>query len=80
MNKLILLGIALILLLIAYPLVSIGTVQEIPAVWWIGLLALVLGGIIPPVTRYMFREEEEQAEEERPEEKRGNSTEKDMAE
>jgi hypothetical protein len=52
MTRLTLLSIALILLLIAFPLVSIGTVQNMEAVWWLGMLALVAGGVIPPVARF----------------------------
>jgi hypothetical protein len=65
MTRLTLLSIALILLLIAFPLVSIGTVQNMEAVWWLGLLALVAGGVIPPVTRFTHEVTEDEEEEEK---------------
>lgn len=51
MNKLVTLTISLVLLLIAFPLISIGTTSGPPAVWWAGLGALVLGGVLPPLRR-----------------------------
>jgi hypothetical protein len=65
MTRLTLLSIALILLLIAFPLVSIGTVQNMEAVWWLGLLALVAGGVIPPVTRFTHEVADDEEEEEK---------------
>jgi hypothetical protein len=52
MTRLTLLTTALVLLLLAFPLVSIGTVQNIEALWWLGLLALLVGGILPPLARF----------------------------
>lgn len=55
MNKLTLLSVSLILLLAAFPLISLGTTGGSPALWWLGLGALVLGGLIPPATRFTAR-------------------------
>jgi hypothetical protein len=44
---------ALLLLFIAFPLTSIGTTGGHTAVWWLGLISLVLGGLLPVLTRYM---------------------------
>ena len=44
---------ALLLLCAAFPIVSWGTVSDNQFVWWIGLLSLVAGGVLPIVTRYM---------------------------
>lgn len=57
MTKLTALSIALALLLISFPLVSIGTSGDIVWLWWLGLILLTFGGLIPPVTRYTIAEE-----------------------
>lgn len=44
---------ALLLLLAAFPIVSVGTTGGSTLVWWIGLLSLVVGGVLPVWTRYM---------------------------
>lgn len=51
------LGISMLLLLAAFPLVSIGTMQDRELLWWLGLSALVAGGIIPPARRLLTRRE-----------------------
>jgi hypothetical protein len=53
MDKLVLEGIALVLLFVAFPLISVGTDGNHAAVWWLGLLSLIAGGLLPVVTRYM---------------------------
>ncbi len=63
MSKNTLLIIAFVLLLIPYPLISFGTVGDVDALWWLGLAALVVGGLIPPVTRYLFDEDDEDGDE-----------------
>ena len=45
------LSISLVLLLIAFPLISIGTTSGPTMLWWLGLAALVIGGILPPLRR-----------------------------
>lgn len=44
---------ALLLLFAAFPIVSLGTTGGNALVWWIGLLSLVVGGVLPVWTRYM---------------------------
>ena len=44
---------AFVLLLVAFPVISAGTTYDSGALWWTGLLALVLGGVLPVWTRYM---------------------------
>jgi hypothetical protein len=53
MDKLVTEGVALLLLFAAFPLVSIGATGGIAVVWWLGLLCLIAGGLLPIVTRYM---------------------------
>jgi len=45
--------VSMILLLVAFPVISIGADGGIAAVWWIGFVAFVVGGLLPIVTRYM---------------------------
>lgn len=51
MSRLAALSISLVLLLAAFPLISVGTTTGPPLLWWLGLAALGLGGLIPPVRR-----------------------------
>lgn len=44
---------ALLLLFAAFPIISFGTTGGSGLVWWIGLLSLVMGGVLPVWTRYM---------------------------
>lgn len=44
---------AFVLLILAFPIISVGTTHRSGPVWWIGLLAVVLGGVLPVMTRYM---------------------------
>ena len=44
---------ALLLLFAAFPIISIGTTGGSNLVWWMGLLSLVAGGVLPILTRYM---------------------------
>ena len=44
---------ALLLLFAAFPIISIGTTGGGHLVWWMGLLSLVAGGVLPVLTRYM---------------------------
>jgi hypothetical protein len=50
-NRLVYLSTSLVLLVIAFPLISIGTTRGPTVLWWIGLIALGCGGLIPPVQR-----------------------------
>jgi hypothetical protein len=44
---------ALLLLCAAFPITSWGTMGGSQLVWWIGLISLVAGGLLPVMTRYM---------------------------
>jgi len=44
---------AFVLLLVAFPITSWGTTAGNDLVWWIGLISLVAGGLVPVMTRYM---------------------------
>jgi hypothetical protein len=44
---------ALVLLLAAFPITSWGTTAGSYLVWWIGFISLLLGGLVPVLTRYM---------------------------
>jgi hypothetical protein len=44
---------ALILLLIAFPIISFGATQGNSPLWWTGFAAVVVGGVLPVLTRYM---------------------------
>lgn len=55
MKRLTALSISLLLLLAAFPLISIGTTQGPPWLWWLGLACLGVGGLIPPVRRFIAR-------------------------
>lgn len=44
---------ALVLLLAAFPIISAGSTSGRAAIWWIGTLAFVAGGVLPVITRYM---------------------------
>ena len=44
---------SLLLLFAAFPLISIGTTGGNTLVWWLGLTSLVVGGLLPVLTRYM---------------------------
>jgi hypothetical protein len=44
---------ALLLLLAAFPITSWGTTAGNYLVWWIGFISLIVGGVVPVMTRYM---------------------------
>ncbi len=44
---------AMLLLFAAFPISSFGTTGDNSLVWWIGLVTLVAGGVLPIMTRYM---------------------------
>jgi hypothetical protein len=45
--------VALLLMFAAFPIISLGTTTYGSLVWWVGFLSLVLGGVLPVLTRYM---------------------------
>ena len=53
-NRLAYLSISFVLLMVAFPLISIGTTRGPAALWWAGLLALGCGGLIPPLQRLLL--------------------------
>ena len=53
MDKLVTETVALLLMFSAFPLVSVGATGGFAVVWWLGLLCLVAGGLLPVATRYM---------------------------
>jgi nitrate reductase NapE component len=53
MDKLVTETVALLLLFAAFPLVSVGATGGAAVVWWLGLLCLIAGGLLPIATRYM---------------------------
>lgn len=53
-NRLAYLSLSLVLLVAAFPLISAGTVHGPESLWWLGLLALTCGGLIPPVQRLVW--------------------------
>lgn len=44
---------AFVLLIAAFPVISLGASHDHRAVWIIGLLAVIAGGLLPIWTRYM---------------------------
>jgi len=46
-------SLAMLLLFAAFPITSWGTTGGNRLVWWIGLLSVVAGGVLPVMTRYM---------------------------
>lgn len=52
-KKLISETLALVLLFAAFPIISVGTTAGSGAVWWTGLISLIVGGVLPVLTRYM---------------------------
>ncbi len=59
---------AFLLLLAVLPLVSYGATREIEALWMLGLVLLAVGALIPLVTEFGLREDEEEDEAEETEE------------
>ena len=53
-------NLSLLLLLAAFPLISIGSTGGQPVVWWLGLTSLAVGALLPPLTRYISPKEPEE--------------------
>ncbi|NLF15560.1 MAG: hypothetical protein GX597_27545 [Anaerolineaceae bacterium] len=53
MRRVTALDIAFLMLLVALPLLSLGTMNDQPVMWWIGLAILLLGFIIPLALRFV---------------------------
>ena len=52
-------NLSLLLMLAAFPLISVGSTGDQAIVWWLGLASLVIGALIPPIMRYLPEEEPE---------------------
>ena len=50
---------AFVLLIAAFPVISVGTDRDNTAVWVTGFMAVVLGGLLPIWTRYMNHADDE---------------------
>lgn len=59
MSNLGLLSISFVLFLVALPLTSFGTTENQSLIWWLGLVALLIAGVLPPLTRLNTEEEGE---------------------
>lgn len=55
------LTLSLLLMLAAFPLISIGSFHGPDALWWTGLAALAIGGALPPVRRFVAARREQRA-------------------
>ncbi|WP_348787343.1 hypothetical protein [Leifsonia sp. NPDC080035] len=52
-RKLVIETLAMILLIVAFPLISIGATNGITALWVLGFVVFVVGSILPVWTRFM---------------------------
>jgi hypothetical protein len=50
---------AFVLLIVAFPVISLGTDDGSTAVWVVGLAAVTAGGLLPIVTRFMDHADDE---------------------
>lgn len=50
-NRFAYLSVSFVLLVAAFPLISLGTTAGPQILWWLGLLALTCGASIPPLQR-----------------------------
>lgn len=53
-NRLAYLSVSLILLAVAFPLISRGSTSGPELLWWAGMAALICGGLIPPLQRLLL--------------------------
>lgn len=53
-NRLAYLSVSFILLIAAFPLISLGMTTGLSLLWWTGLLSLGCGGLIPPLQRLIL--------------------------
>ncbi|QDY70367.1 hypothetical protein [Qingshengfaniella alkalisoli] len=53
-NRVVYLSVSFLLLLASFPLISIGTTKGPTYLWWLGLVALLVGAMIPPAQRLFF--------------------------
>ncbi|MFN7150120.1 MAG: hypothetical protein ACK4V6_11645 [Microthrixaceae bacterium] len=57
-NETKILSVALALMLLSFPLTSIGTENDLTAVWVAGLMALAVGAAAAPILRYVSVDDE----------------------
>jgi hypothetical protein len=55
MNKLVVESWALLLLFAAFPLISFGATGGTALLWWLGSISLVIGALLPVMTRFAGR-------------------------
>ncbi|MFL1404469.1 hypothetical protein ACJO2E_03860 [Marinobacter sp. M1N3S26] len=53
-NRIVYLSLSFLLLLASFPLISIGTTEGPAFLWWLGLVVLLVGAMIPPAQRLFF--------------------------
>lgn len=53
-NRVVYMSISFVLLILSFPLISIGTVEGPAFLWWLGLVTLLVGAMIPPAQRLFF--------------------------
>jgi hypothetical protein len=59
-NRIVYLSVSFLLLLSAFPLISIGMTQGPAFLWWLGFATLLVGAMIPPAQRLFFPPKEKQ--------------------
>ncbi len=57
MNEITVQIVSLVLMLVPFPIIVYGVLEGIAVLWWAGIVLVVVGGVIPPVTRYVFEGE-----------------------
>ncbi len=55
-------NVSFVLMLVAFPLISLGTMDGPPVLWWIGLAALTIASLMPPVMRFLPSKEPKEYE------------------
>lgn len=53
-NRIVYLSVSFLLLIASSPLISIGMTDGPAFLWWLGLLSLLAGAMIPPAQRVFF--------------------------
>lgn len=53
-NQIVYLSVSFLLLIASFPLISLGMTDGPAFLWWLGLVALLAGAMIPPAQRLFF--------------------------
>ncbi len=61
MNRALARNVSLVLMLVAFPLISIGTTSGPDLLWWLGGVCLTLGALLPAVLRFVPEPKKEEA-------------------